>query len=166
MHTGGFTTIFNYTQRFTADPNDQGTLRAIAATVGQANTAGRINMALDEFTYGIRTIKFRDGEAPDADEESLPVSEDLNGVSTRFQTHDSLTFNVNPKHPDWQEGVRRIFHVLRRPVLCRGHVIHMGIEADCQIRWAHKMVEVRNLAEVVSWVDSHQPQLTSRLLMK
>lgn len=119
IDTGGFTTPFNYYQRFLGDPYDQSVLRAVAATAGQAGTAGRINMAMDEFVHGIIHPRFRDSENPHYGREALQVSRELNGVSLRLQTHDSFTFNVTRKHPDWREGVSRIFEVMARPVVIR-----------------------------------------------
>jgi len=147
-----FTTIFGYRQRFTNDPNDQSTLRACAATVGQANTAGRVNMALDELELGIRIRKFRDGEAPDGDEPPMPVGESTFGCSLRFQTHDSITYTINRTHPAWQAGVARILHVMRRPVVCRGRTIHLGIEADVAWRWAEDAKTIGSVVDIESWL--------------
>lgn len=147
-----FTTIFGYTQRFSSDPSDQSTLRAVAATVGQANTAGRVNMALMELEMGFRQRRFRDGEAPDADEPPFRVSEETHGTSLRLQTHDSVTYNVNYRHPMWQEGVERILHVLKRPVLCKGRVIRVGIEADVAIHWGEKVYEFEDVADIEGWL--------------
>lgn len=148
-----FTTIFGYTQRFSGDPSDQATLRACAATVGQANTAGRVNMALMELELGFRHTRFRDGDAPDADEPPLPVSAESHGCSLRLQTHDSVSYNVRHTHPDWEEGVERILHVLKRPVLCRGKLIRVGIEADVAIRWGEKVYEFKDTADIKSWLE-------------
>ncbi len=150
---GSFTTIFGYTQRFLADPNADSTLRACAATTGQANTAGRVNMAMMELDQGIRTVRFRDGEAPDADEEPLYVNEREYGTSLRLQTHDSLTFVCDADHPNFLEGVDRVFRVMRRPVVCKGRTIKIGIEADVAINWAHKVHTVHNSNHVESWVN-------------
>lgn len=147
-----FTTIFGYTQRFSGDPSDQATLRAVAATVGQANTAGRVNMALMELEMGFRQRRFRDGIAPDADEEPLPVDEVNFGASLRLQTHDSVGYNIKYTHPRWQEGVKRIIHVLKRPVLCKGRVIRVGIEADVAIRWGEKVYEFKDTADIQQWL--------------
>ncbi len=149
--TRSFTSIFGYTQRFLADPMDDSTLRAVAATVGQANTAGRVNMAMLELDQGIRTLKFRDGDAPDSNEPAMPVSEREHGISLRLQTHDSVTFNCDYSHPNIDEGIERVFHVLQRPVVCRGREVRLGIEADCAVNWAHKAELVRNPAETKAW---------------
>lgn len=138
IRTGGFTTIFNYFQRFLGDPYDDAILRALAATAGQANTAGRINMVLDELYYGMRMRRFRDGEAPDADDATRTITEASHGISLRLQTHDSLTFNIRRTNPGWRQGVEDIFHVMRRPVLCKGQVFSVGLEAECSFRWAGK----------------------------
>jgi hypothetical protein len=149
LRTGSFETIFGYTQHFSGDPKDQATLRAVAATVGQANTAGRVNMALDELVFGVRYKKFRDGDAPDYDGVALKVDEDSYGSSLRFQTHDSVTYNIRYTHPNWLEGVDRILRVMQRPVICKGRLINVGIEADIAINWAADVVEIKNAADCV-----------------
>lgn len=147
-----FTTIFNYTQRFLGNPMEDSTLRACAATVGQANTAGRVNMAMMELDQGIRTRRFRDGDAPDADEPALYVNEKDFGVSLRLQTHDSLTFVCDSDHPNLKEGIERVLHVMRRPVVCRGRIIRVGIEADVAVHLAHKTETIDNFGDVESWL--------------
>ena len=151
---GSYHTIFGYRQRFTGDPADQATLRAVAATVGQANTAGRVNMALDELELGIRTRNFRDGPAPDFDGVVLRVDAENFGCSLRFQTHDSVSYCVNYKHPRWEEGVDRILTVMKRPVLSKGRLINVGIEADVSINWAHESKEIRDVAGIHEWLKS------------
>lgn len=149
-----FETIFGYRQRFLADPMEDSTLRACAATVGQANTAGRINMALLELDHGIRYRRFRDGEAPDADEPTLRVSEHEHGMSLRLQTHDSIDTVVDTSHPNWLEGVQRFIHVMNRPVVCKGRVVHMGTEADVSIHWAHKTAVIKTVDDVERWAKN------------
>lgn len=152
-----FTTIFGYRQRFSGDAMDQATLRACAATVGQANTAGRVNMALLELEMGQRQMYFRDGPAPDSDDdEVLPVSEESHGCSLRLQTHDSIGYNVNYRHPHWQQGVERILKVMRRPVLCKGRAVRVGVEADVAFRWAEKTHEIWKAHDIESWLVSHE----------
>jgi len=149
-----FTTIFGYRQRFLANPMDDATLRACAATVGQANTAGRINMALAEIDFGMRFKRFRDGDAPDFDDAAAPINEREHGFSLRLQTHDSLDSVIDTSHSNWMEGVERFFRVMRRPVVCKGRVVNMGIEADISIFWAHQAVTVNSLDEVILWAKS------------
>ena len=147
--TGGFTTPFQYYQRFLGDRRDQNVLRAVAATAGQAGTAGRINMALDEFTFGIIPPRFRDGPNPDGGRVPLPISRREFGTSLRLQTHDSFTFNVNPRHPEWKEGIRRIFAVMARPVVIRnkltGELEEFVVRTESNVgwRWGKKMVELK-----------------------
>lgn len=136
--TGGFTTPFEYFQRFSSDPRDDATLRAVAATAGQAGTAGRINMVMEELFHGIIPKRFRDGPNPHRDARPLQVSPSLNGVSTRLQTHDSLTFDVNPMHPGWFQGMLDVFESFSRPVIIKGETVVVGIEADVSIWWAGK----------------------------
>lgn len=157
-----FTSIFNYTQRFNSDPRDQATLRACAASVGQANTAGRVNMALDELVLGVRMRKFRDGDAPDADTPTLRVTQRDHGCSLRFQTHDSVTYMVNYTHPAWEEGIDRIMTVLKRPVLCKGRLIRVGIEADVAINWADDSVEVKTAAEAKAAIEKRFATLVNK----
>lgn len=154
--TNSFETIFGYRQRFLADPLDDSTLRACAATSGQANTAGRINMAMMELDDVIRTrqLRFRDGEAPDADDPCRWVSERDHGFSMRMQNHDSLAYVVDGQHSNYLEGVANFFTVMSRPVVCKGRVIKVGIEVDCAIRWAHQTFQVRTPTDVAVWVQN------------
>ena len=158
-----YTTIFGYRQRFTSDPADQSTLRACAATVGQANTAGRVNMALDELELGIRVKEFRDGEAPDSVGPALWVDDHSFGCSLRFQTHDSISYNVKHTHPNWQEGVDRIMKVMQRPVVCRGRVVNVGIEADVAIRWAENAERIYDVNGINAWLDSQKNAVKNQL---
>lgn len=146
IDTGGFTTCFDYFQRFLSDPREDATLRAIAATAGQANTAGRVNMALDELIDGLRTKDFRDGPAPDRNTDDLTITESDHGVSVRLQTHDSLAFNIRWRHPNWHVGFERILACMNRPVVCKGEVFRVGIEADISYRWGGK--ESRTISTV------------------
>ena len=143
-----FLTVFGYRQYFSGDPYDDRSLRALAATVGQANTAGRVNMALAELDHGVRINRFRDGEAPDADEPALPINEQSHGASIRLQTHDSLTFNIKVTHPNWREGIERIFHVMRRPVIIKKHLVRVGLEADVSIHWASRTETVDGVSDI------------------
>ncbi len=153
IETGGFTSVFDYFQRFISNPHDDSTLRAIAATAGQANTAGRINMAIDELVLGIRTYEFRDGVAPDADDPVRVCSESLNGCSLRMQTHDSLTYNVNYRHPRWADGVDNILRVMKRPIVCKGEEFSVGIEADIGFAWADKNgIEIKSVEDIEAWL--------------
>lgn len=155
IETGGFMTCFNYFQRFNANPRSQDTLRAAAATVGQANTAGRINIAMDELEHGVRMVKFRDGPAPDPGP-ALQLDQDRHGITMRLQTHDSLGFNVNTKAPWWEEGVERIFAVMSRPIPCKGRMVQVGTEADVQIHWGHDAVTVNSVEDIKKWLNTEE----------
>lgn len=141
----GVTTAFGYFQRFLGSPKDDDVLRAAAATMGQANTAGRINDAIIELDLGRIRPRFRDGPNPHSSREPLPISRKSYGISIRLQTHDSLTFNVGLKHPRWQEGCERIIEVMRRPTVIRNKTTGVleefacGIEAELGIRWGKGM---------------------------
>lgn len=135
---GGFTTVFNYFQRFLDSPKEDSVLRAIAATAGQANTAGRVNMAMDELVHGVRLKRFRDGPAPDMDDITRSLRRTSNTACIRLQTHDSIAFHINFRDRRWQETVSDIFTVMRRPVICKGREFRVGIEADVSWRWAGK----------------------------
>lgn len=152
IETGGFTTVFNYFQRFLGDPYDEATLRAVAASAGQANTAGRVNMALDELVLGIRQPGFRDGDVHDPGE-PLMVTESIHGTSIRQQTHDSIGANLKLNHPGWREGVDRILRVMHRPVLCKGEVFSVGVEAEVSYRWGGKeSIVIRSADDIEAWV--------------
>lgn len=160
--TGGYTTAFGYYQRFLGHPDDDAVLRAIAATAGQASTAGRINMAMDELTFGYVRPEFRDGPNPDYGKEPLRVDPREFGISLRLQTHDSLTWNVNRKNSAWKEGVQRILTVLQRPVVILNTQTGMleefsvGIEGEAGLAWGKGMQGIRanTLESVVETVDS------------
>lgn len=147
--TGGFLSPFGYFQRFLGGADDQNVLRAVAATAGQAGTAGRINMAMDELDYGVLPDSFRDGPNPHEGRRGLPVSRRDHGISMRLQTHDSLTFNVNLTHSNWREGVSNIFEVLQRPVVIRNsqtgslEEFVLGIEADVGPQWGKGMTGIK-----------------------
>lgn len=154
--TEGFTTIFNYYQRFLGSPDDDKTLRAVAATAGQANTAGRINIAMNELAMGIRMRRFRDGIAPDADDPARRVSEATHGISMRQQTHDSIGFNIRYTHNNWRQGVEDILHVMRRPVVCKGRIILVNIEAEVSLAWAGKpKAIVESADDIQNFLDKH-----------
>ncbi len=151
--TGGFTTPFGYYQRFLGSANDQNVLRAVAATAGQAGTAGRINMAMDELTHGIIPHSYRDAPNPHYGREPLWVSRREHGVTLRLQTHDSLTTMVNLKHPNWEEGVSRLFEVMARPVVIRNKLtgqneeFSVGIESDVGLAWGNGLKGISNSLE-------------------
>jgi hypothetical protein len=147
--SGTFTTPFLYSQRFLGSPSDQGVIRAVAATAGQAGTAGRINMALDEFDYGIIPRSFRDAPNPEYSEHGLRISREEHGATVRLQTHDSFTFNINYKHPNHLEGVRRIFEVMNRQVIIRNsqtgmlETFRLRTEANLGKAWGKNMLEIK-----------------------
>ncbi len=148
--TGGFTTPFLYYQRFLGDKDDDNVLRALAATAGQAGTAGRINMAMEEMAFGLIPERFRDAPNPDAGQTPLPVNESNHGASLRLQTHDSLTFNIRLTHPNWREGIHNIFTSMRRPVVVRNKLtgrleeFRLNIESGGGYRWGKAMVDVKS----------------------
>lgn len=154
--TGGFYTPFRYFQGFTSDPYDDSTLRAVAATAGQAGTAGRINAIMDEVNHGIIYPRFRDGPNPHADAKPLMVSESLNGTSIRQQTHDSLGANINPRHKNWLQGFQNLLDSFSRPVVVHGEEFVVGMEWEASIYWAGSegFVSKSNRAEdVIPWLE-------------
>lgn len=150
---GGYTTPFNYYQRFLGDADDHATLRAIAATVGQAGTAGRINMTMDELVLGYIPPEFRDAPNPAYDDSDVClIDHDTFGMtSLRLQTHDSLSFNIDHSDPTWKEAVRRIFKSMQRPIYIRNsqtgelEEVRINIEAEIGVGWGKGMVEVDDL---------------------
>lgn len=159
VKTGGFRTAFNYFQRFLSDPRDDSTLRAVAATAGQGGTAGRINMIMDEQVHGFIPRRFRDAENPHIGMEPRRVSDTANGVSIRLQTHDSITYNINPRHRKWESGVSGIFESFSRPVIIKGEQFALKWEADCGIYWAdpngtHKIESVEHVAAYVEKISA------------
>ena len=136
--TGGFLTWNGYFQRFLSDPLDDSTLRAVAATAGQAGTAGRVNMVLDELIHGYIPKSFRDGRNPHADARPNRISELENGITARLQTHDSINFNICYRHRNWQKGLEGIFESFSRPCVIKGETFNVRWEADAGVYWKDK----------------------------
>ena len=155
LDTGGFTTWTGYYQRFLADKTSDSVLRAVAATAGQAGTAGRVNMVMDELVHGYIPKSFRDSPNPHAEAVPRRVSERENGITIRAQTHDSITFNVRYSHSKWQDGVRGIFESFSRPCVIKGETFNVGWEADVGIKWADKAgVTVKSVEEIEKFISS------------
>lgn len=146
--SGGFTTPFNYFERFLASHSDSNVIRGLAATAGQAGTAGRINAVLDEINYGIIMPRFRDAANPDAYDEPAIITMAGTGIDLRLQSHDSLTFNLNYRHPNWREGVRRIYKAMHRPVVILNsqtrefETFTVGLESEIGFGWGKALVGV------------------------
>lgn len=153
--TGGFTTPFGYFQRFLLDSWDRNVIRALAATAGQAGTAGRINMAMDELLFGIIRPSFRDHPNPCADDKPAKVSQAEHGIDLRLQTHDSLTFNIRHTHPNWREGVRNIFIAMSRPVIIQNKLtggfeeFRVNLETEVGLSWGTGLKGTGNSVEAV-----------------
>lgn len=156
VSTGGFLTPFRYFQRFASDPHDDSTLRAVAATAGQAGTAGRINTVLDELAHGFIPKFFRDNENPSYGDAPKRVGEALNGISIRQQTHDSMGFNVNPMQRGWLAGLQGVLDSFHRPIPIYGRAVHVGVEWDASIYWAGKegmQSKSQNAEDVIPWLE-------------
>lgn len=159
VKTGGFYTPFRYFQRFLSDPKDDATLRAVAATAGQAGTAGRINMVMDELCHGYIPRYLRDGENPNFGTRPRVVGAGINGISVRLQTHDSITFNINPNHRKWLEGLGGVLESFSRPIIIHGESVTVGIEADASLAWAGKnSIRVRQAEDVIPWLEENEIQ--------
>jgi hypothetical protein len=147
--TGGFTTPFGYFQRFLSSRHDKNVLRGLAATAGQAGTAGRINMAMDELIHGIIRPEFRDAPNPHYGQTPRRVTVREHGIDLRLQSHDSLTFNVKFTHPNWQEGVAHIYESMGRPVVIRNKLtggleeFRIGLESEAGFGWGPGLHEVK-----------------------
>lgn len=143
----GITTAYGYYQRFLGNPRDDDVLRAAAATLGQANTAGRINDTIMEAELGFIRSSFRDGPNPHYNRTPLLTTRASHGVSLRLQSHDSITFNVSLKHPHWQEGCMRIIEMMSRPTVIKNKMtgnletFAVRIEAEIGTRWGKSMIE-------------------------
>jgi len=147
--TGGFLTAFGYFQRFLSAKHDKNVLRGLAATAGQAGTAGRINMAMDELIHGIIRPEFRDAPNPDYGRTPRRVTVREHGIDLRLQSHDSLTFNVRYTHPNWQEGVAFIYEAMGRPVVIRNKLtggleqFKINLESEVGFAWGPGLHEVK-----------------------
>ena len=157
--TGGFYTPFRYFQRFQSDPRDDSTLRAVAATAGQAGTAGRINTVLDEVVHGFIPKFFRDGPNEHYGDRPRLVRESLNGISVRQQTHDSMGFNIRPTVRGWLAGLQGILDSFQRPIPIHGEQVVVGMEWEASIHWAGKENYISkscNAEEVIPWLEQMQ----------
>lgn len=149
IKTGGFTTAFDYFQRFLGEPNDESVLRAVAATAGQANTAGRINAIMEECILGRIAPRFRDAPNPAFGDRPNVVSPSAHGISLHLQNHDSLTFQIRRSHPNWREGVHRIYAAMGRPIIIRNKLTGLletftvGLESEVGVRWGKGLSEVK-----------------------
>jgi len=135
---GEITNCWGYTRKFLGDPKDSGTQREATAFYGQSGTAGNINRTMDELLFGYVPERFRDGPNPSIGVNPLRL-EPRHGIDLRLQTHDSLTFNVDPRKPDWREGLNNILIVMGRPVIINGHTAVVGIEAELGCRWGKSL---------------------------
>lgn len=156
VRTGGFLTPFRYFQRFLSDPHDDSTLRAVAATAGQAGTAGRINTVLDELSHGFIPRFFRDGENPSFGDTPRIVGESINGCSIRQQTHDSMGFDINPMRRGWLKGFQGILDSFHRPIPIYGREVRVGVEWEASIFWAGKegmVSKSKNAEDVIPWLE-------------
>ncbi len=168
QETSGFLTPFGYYELFLGNRDDRNILRGLAATAGQAGTAGRINMAMEELDLGIIPKRYRDADNPSYGDEPGRVSWQEHGISLRLQTHDSLTFNIDPRHPGWRTGVERIYRVLERPVVIRNKLtglleeFKIGLESEVGLAWGKELHEVKGngLEPVIRTMESKFPSLT------
>lgn len=147
-------TIYGFTLPILGDPKAEDTLRVAAAMHGQANTAGRTNAALTELSEGVRTIRFRDGMAPDCSDQARPIDYDKHGVYPLLQVHDSLIFECNALHPNLAEGLHNIERVMTRPFLCKGREFRLGIEGEINLNWAKSEAPADSAQDVLSWLDN------------
>lgn len=154
VHDGFITNAFGYTRKFLGDPKDSGTQREATAFYGQSGTSGNINRTMDELLFGHVEPSFRDGPNPFYGQKPL-VLEPRHGCSLRLQTHDSLTFNVDPRKPDWREGINNILTVMQRPVTINGHSVIVGVEAELGCRWGKSLVKQHQMIgwDMVSPID-------------
>jgi hypothetical protein len=82
------------------------------------------------------------------------VSEHLNGITVRAQTHDSITFNINYRHPKWQDGFAGILESFSRPCVIRDEVFSLGWEADAGIYWADpKGVGIKSVLDLEQYIN-------------
>jgi hypothetical protein len=107
---------------------------------------------MDELIHGYIPARFRDGPNPHAREKPRQVSRERNGVIVKMQTHDSLSVQGDPSHPNIREGIESVFEVFNRPVVIRGEEFRVGTEADVSIYWSGKEGRVvKNYDEIESW---------------
>jgi hypothetical protein len=150
INEGFITNAFGYTRKFLGDPRDSGTQREATAFYGQSGTSGNINRTMEELLFGHIERNFRDGPNPSYGQPPLILRPE-HGCSLRLQTHDSLTFNVDPRRPRWREGINNILTVMERPVIINGHSVVVGVEAEMGCRWGKSLVKEH---QMIGW-DLH-----------
>lgn len=134
--TGLITNAFGIQRRFLGDPNDNGTQREATSFYGQSDTAGNVNRTMYEIDSGWIPERFRDGLNPDAREQPRQMTWQSHGFMFLLQTHDSLTAQLNLRHPRWKEAAHNLLHVMNRPVIINGHSVRIKTEASFGFRWA------------------------------
>ncbi len=77
------------------------------------------------------------------------VSPSAHGISLHLQNHDSLTFQIRRSHPNWREGVHRIYAAMGRPIIIRNKLTGLletftvGLESEVGVRWGKGLSEVK-----------------------
>jgi hypothetical protein len=111
-------------------------------------------MVMDELCHGYIPKYLRDGINPNFGDEPRLIGQDRNGIAIRLQTHDSISFNVDPKNPGWLSGLEGVFHSFERPIIIHGEEVRVGIEADVSIHWAGKEgITVKKPVDIIPWLD-------------
>jgi len=130
---------YNYTRKVLQSPQQEKILRDLVGFMGQSGTSGNINRVLMELDFGYIPQQFRDAPNPHANEKPLRLLPE-HGIRIMLQTHDSITFHVDPSKPKYIEGMNNILTVMKRPVTVKGRTFSIPIEAEIGFRWGKKMI--------------------------
>lgn len=133
------TNAFGVTRRILGDPKDNGTQREGTAFMGQSGTAGNMNRAQNEWTFGWMPERFRDGPNPDYRDRPRKMDLASHGFEQLLQTHDSFTIQLHLSNPRWKEAASNVLHVMERPLIINGHTVRVRTEAEVGLNWGKKM---------------------------
>lgn len=136
---GVLTNAFGVTRRILGDPKDNGTQREGTAFMGQSGTAGNMNRAQNEWTFGWLPERFRDGPNPDYRDRPRKMDLASHGFEQLLQTHDSFTIQLHLSNPRWKEAASNVLHVMERPLIINGHTVRVRTEAEVGLNWGKKM---------------------------
>ncbi len=131
----GITNAFGMYHNFMGDPKDSGTLREMAAYIGQSDTAYNMNRCMDEIVHGYMPKRFRDGDNPHYGDEPRKMDWQSHGFAFHLQTHDSFTVQLNTRHPNWKQAASNLLHVMARPVVIGKHTFSVRTEAEFMTEW-------------------------------
>lgn len=121
-----YTAAFGRTRLFFGNYAEDSIKRAFAAYIGQAGTAGNINLALDNIFYGYEKP---DGTWMDLEKE---------GAMLLFQVHDSIIGQVPETRLDLIQEVKC---AMDNKCTLHGRTFQVPTEADCGLGWGKRLMK-------------------------